>query len=88
MKSKALKKGERGDLDFLEFVREKIAAGEKIERESVSARNIELFDRLQLLSSKPVIYVLNSAEDEAGNTCDEVVASLGEDRAIAISARI
>lgn len=88
VKSKALKKGERGDLDYLESVREKIAAGERIFRDTVSARNIELFDRLQLLSSKPVIYVLNASEDDAGSGCVDAAASLGEERAIAISARL
>ncbi len=88
VRSRALKKGERVDLDFLESVRDRIAAGEMITRESVSARNLELFDKLQLLTSKPVIYVLNAGEDDDAEECAEAAASFGEERAISISARI
>ena len=88
VRSRALKKGERGDLDFLESVKEKISAGERIERESVSARNIEIFDSLQLLSSKPVIYVLNSGEDADAEGCSKAAEIFGEERAISISARL
>lgn len=88
VKAKALKKGERGDLDFLESVKEKVAAGEKIERDSVSARNLELFDSLQLLTSKPVIYVLNSGEEDGAGGCGEASALFGEQRAITISAQL
>ena len=88
VRSRALKKGERGDLDFLKSVKESISAGERIERESVSARNIEIFDRLQLLSSKPVIYVLNSGEDADAEGCSKATEIFGEKRAISISARL
>ncbi len=87
-KSKALKKEERHDLEFLEQLRKKIAAGEKVMREDVNTRSHELFDRLQLLTSKPVIYVLNSGEDDGAKECGEAVGDLGEERAIVISARL
>ncbi len=88
VRSRALKKGERGDLDFLQSVREKIAAGEKVSRDDVSARNLEIFDRLQLLTSKPVIYVLNSGEEDDDGGCAETASQFGEERAISISARL
>ncbi len=88
VRSRALKKGERGDFDFLQSVREKIAAGEKISRDDISARNLEIFDRLQLLTSKPVIYVLNSGEEDDTGECGEAVSQFGEERAISISARL
>ncbi len=88
VRSKALKKGERGDLDFLESVREKIASGEKVAREAVSSRNLEIFDKLQLLTSKPVIYVLNSGEDDDSGRCTDAAAHFGEERAISVSARL
>jgi GTP-binding protein YchF len=87
VRSRALKKGERGDLDFLEKARKMIAAGERVSRSEVSAKNLDLFMKLQLLTSKPVVYVLNAGEDDAGG-CDEAVSKLGEDRAIKISARL
>ena len=86
VRSRALKKGERGDLDFLESVREKLDSGERIPREDVSTKHLALFDSLQLLTSKAVVYVLNAAEDGGG--CEGAVEHFGEDRSIAISAGI
>ena len=88
VRSRALKKGERGDLDFLQSVREKIGAGEKVSRDDVSARNLEIFDKLQLLTSKPVIYVLNSGEEDDAGGCSDAASQFGEERAISISARL
>ena len=88
VRAKAMKKEERKDLEFLMKLREKIAAGEKVMREDVSTRSHELFDRLQLLTSKPVIYVLNAGEDDDAMGCGEAVGDLGEERAIVISARL
>ena len=86
VRSRALKKGERSDLDFLEWIREKTAAGERVSIEDISARNVELFDRLQLLSGKTVIYVLNAGED--GEGCEGALGELGRERSIVISAKI
>jgi len=88
VRAKAMKKEERKDLEFLQQLRKNIAAGERVMREEVNARSIDLFDRLQLLTSKPVIYVLNSGEDEGVKGCGKVVGVLGEERAIVISARL
>lgn len=88
VKSKAMKKGERSDIDFLERVRDRIASGQKVLRDDVSTRDQELYDRLQLLTSKPVIYVLNAGEDDAARRCADVAERLGPDRAIRISARL
>jgi len=86
VRSRAMKKGERGELDFLQSLREKTAAGEKVARNDVSSKNVELFDRLQLLSSKKVIYVLNAGEDGGG--CEKAVNEFGPESSIVISARI
>ncbi len=86
VRSRALKKGERGDLDFLEWIREKTASGERVSREDVSVRNEDLFDRLQLLSGKTVIYVLNAGED--GEGYKDALGELGRECSIVISARI
>ncbi len=88
VRAKAMKKEERKDLEFLQQLRKKIAAGERVMREEVNARSLDLFDRLQLLTSKPVIYVLNSDEDDGVKGCGKVVGVLGEERAIVISARL
>jgi len=88
VRAKAMKKEERKDLEFLQQLRKNIAAGERVMREEVNARSIDLFDRLQLLTSKPVIYVLNSGEDDGVKGCGKVVGVLGEERAIVISARL
>ncbi len=88
VRAKAMKKEERKDLEFLQQLRKKIAAGERVMREEVNERSLDLFDRLQLLTSKPVIYVLNSDEDDGVKGCGKVVGVLGEERAIVISARL
>jgi GTP-binding protein YchF len=88
VRAKAMKKGERSDLDFLEHVRGKIASGEKVLRDDVSTKEKDIFDRLQLLTSKPVIYVLNSGEEGEAGRCMEMVEKLGPNRAIMISARL
>ena len=88
VRAKALKKGERGDMDFLESVREKIAAGERVSRDGIPARNMVLFDMLQLLTSKPVIYVLNAGEEDPEGACASVAVKLGADRTITISAKL
>jgi GTP-binding protein YchF len=86
VRARAMRKGERVDLDFLESVRERLDAGERLMREDVSARHLALFDRLQLLTSKTVIYVLNAEEDGGG--CSDALEHFGAENSIAVSAGI
>jgi GTP-binding protein YchF len=86
VRSRSMKKGERGELDFLESLRVRISAGERVPGEEVSSKNRGLFDRLQLLTSKTVIYVLNAGEDGGG--CERALEEFGPENTITISAKI
>jgi hypothetical protein len=87
--ARSLKKGERHDLDFLEGIRESIAAGRRVSRAEVPATETALFDELRLLTAKPEIYVLNADEEgTSSGVCAEAARSLGAQRTIVLSAKI
>ncbi len=90
-RSKAVKKGERRELDFLELLREKLSRGERITDQDLSLYARDRLAEIQLLTVKESIYILNLEEgSQAGE--DElylrVSQKLGGERTIAISAKI
>ncbi len=62
--AKAKKKGERKDLDYLERVRGLLSNAERIRSNGLNAHEAEMMDKLQLLTSKPSILVLNAGEED------------------------
>ena len=90
-RSKALKKEERKELEFLESVHAALARGERIQGDAVSAPMRALYDELQLLTSKPRIFVLNTGwEDPAGRgpECARVIETYGEKITFVVSAKL
>jgi GTP-binding protein YchF len=90
-RSKALKKEERKELEFLESVRAALARGERIQGDAVSAPMRPLYDELKLLTSKARIFVLNTGwEDPAGRgpECARVIETYGEKITFVVSAKL
>lgn len=91
LRVKAASKGERKNLEFLESVKDRIAAGERVETEGLPEHMSSLLAELQLLTVKPRIIVLNSGEESpAGDdvTCSSVTEKYGTGKTIVISARL
>lgn len=89
VRSRSLKKEQRRELDFLESLRERIAAGERIIAGEVPEPCAAIFDELRLLTAKAEIFVLNADEenDESG-PCAEAVRRLGAQSTIVLCARL
>ena len=91
LSAKAKPKGERAELTFLETVRERLSRGECVRREETGERDLALFDELNLLTSKPRLYVLNTGEADprgTGAICRSVADAVGEDDIFVVSAKI
>ncbi len=91
IKAKALRKGERSDLEFLETVKGKISQGAKVGHEGLNEHESGLLKELRLLTSKPVIIVLNSGEEAPrgdNGACKAAVDHFGGNFTIVISARL
>ena len=89
--SKAKKKEERKDLEFLESVRAVVSRGERLMPDAVPAPMKPLYENLQLLTSKPRIIVLNTGwEDPSGSSpaCAKVIERFGEKNTFIVSAKL
>ncbi len=89
--AKAKRKGERKEIDFLKWVIEKLSLEESVSPHEVSGYKKDMFDRLELLTSKPEVIVLNSGEDDPtgkGDDYRKVVEKYGSRNSFVISARI
>jgi GTP-binding protein YchF len=89
--SKAKKKEERKELEFLESVHEVLARGERYAADDVPLPLRPLFDELQLLTSKPRLIVLNTGwEDPLGRgpACAKVIETYGEKSTFIVSAKL
>ncbi len=88
---KSQKKKERRDLESLEKLREILSEQKKIKPEDFSHHERDILEELDLLTAKPVIYVLNACEEAAGDI-DETIAKISQRSAgssvIVISAKI
>lgn len=93
------KKARTGDRDFIAqrdlfaTTRDKLAEGQQVRRMGLSARELELLRPLFLLTAKPVLYVANVADEEAGggSACGRAVAAYAEAvgaEALSIAGRI
>jgi GTP-binding protein YchF len=90
-KAKAKRKDERTEIAFLEGVREKLSRGERVMPEEIQKPDAALFDELNLLTSKPCLYVLNAGEDDprgAGPVCRAVADAVGAEHTFIVSARL
>lgn len=92
-KAKGGDKEAKKQLDIMKEVYELLKEGKPARNLEVSAENMKDFKMLQLITSKPVMYVANVKEDEAstGNTLSEKVAEKAKKEGAAcviISARI
>jgi len=90
-RSKAKKKDERKELEFLESVHAVLSRGERLEAGAVPAPMNPLFEELQLLTSKPRIIVLNTGwEDPTGRTgsSGRVIEKFGERNTFVVSAKL
>jgi len=67
---KAQKKKDSKDLNFLEELREGLSKQKKIKPEELSHHGGDILEELDLLTVKPVIYVLNACEEAAGDIED------------------
>jgi len=89
VRSRSLKKEQRRELDFLESLRERIAAGERIIAGEVPEPCAAIFDELRLLTAKAEIFVLNADEENVeSRPCAEAVGKLGPQRTIVLCARL
>jgi GTP-binding protein YchF len=89
--SKAMKKEERRDLEFLESVLAVLSRGERFGPDMASAPMKSLYEELQLLTSKPRIIVLNTGWDDPlgrGADCSRIIEKFGEKRTFVVSAKI
>jgi GTP-binding protein YchF len=90
-RSKALKKEERKELEFLEWAHAALERGERIASEAVATPMKPLYEELQLLTSKPRLIVLNTGyEDPAGRgaECARVIERYGEKSTFIVSAKL
>jgi GTP-binding protein YchF len=90
-RSKALKKEERKDLEFLEEVYATLRRGERFDPASAPAPMRALGDDLELLTSKPRIVVLNTGYDDPagrGRECARVIERFGERNVFVVSAKL
>jgi GTP-binding protein YchF len=90
-RSKALKKEERKDLEFLESVHATLVRGERFDPESAPAPMRALGDELQLLTSKPRVFVCNTGYDDPagrGPECARVIEKYGERNTFVVSAKL
>lgn len=87
-RAKSLRKEERGDLEFLERLRESIASGTRVERSGIESTHRGIFDDLGLLTSKPRIFVLNAGEEGGGEVCESAGEALGGENTIQLSAEV
>ncbi len=78
--AKAQKKKERKDLEFLNEIRERLSRREKIDINSFAHHKRDILCELNLLMAKPVIFVINTAEEVKGgfDRIDTAIASRGE----------
>ncbi|MFA4948364.1 MAG: redox-regulated ATPase YchF [Candidatus Krumholzibacteriia bacterium] len=90
-RSKALKKEERKELDFLESVHASLQRGERFGPDAVPAPMKALYDELELLTSKPRIVVLNTGYDDPagrGAECARVIGKFGGKNVFIVSAKL
>ncbi|MCX5752046.1 MAG: redox-regulated ATPase YchF [Candidatus Krumholzibacteria bacterium] len=90
-RSKALKKEERKELEFLESVHASLARGERFGPDGAPTPMKALYDELQLLTSKPRIVVLNTGYDDPagrGAECARVIAKFGEKNVFVVAAKL
>ncbi len=91
LRAKAKRKDERTELAFLETLRETLSRGDRMPPEGVQERDRELFNELNLLTSKARLYVLNAGEEDPrgeGPACRSVVDEVGEEHSFIVSARL
>lgn len=90
-RSKALKKEERKELEFLESVHARLMRGERFGPEAAPTPMKALYEELQLLTSKPRLVVLNTGYDDPagrGAECARVIAEFGEKNVFVVSAKL
>jgi len=90
-KSKAKKKEECHEIEFLDSILASLSRGERFPPDSVDAPMRPLWDELQLLTSKPCIVVVNTGyEDPAGgdSACGRVIERFGEKNTFIVSAKL
>lgn len=89
--AKAKRKDDRTELAFLKSVKESISRGECVRRDELHERDKSLFDELNLLTSKPRLYVLNAGEEDprgTGAVCRSVVDAVGGESTFIVSAKL
>ena len=90
-RSKALKKEERKELEFLEAVHASLRRAEPFWPDAAPTPMKALYDELQLLTSKPRLIVLNTGYDDPagrGPECVRVIERFGEKNAFIVSAKL
>ena len=90
-RAKAVRKEDRKDLEFLEKVSGMLSEKKKVDPVEYTEHRREIFAELNLLTSKPVIYVLNT-DEECGPETESVVTKLKssgmEESVFTISAKL
>jgi len=87
---KAARKEEKEAIEFLEGVRQTLSDGRRIVKEDVPEKFVAVFEELALLSSKPMLVVLNTGEDNPsgkGILCKELIDRFGEESTFILSAK-
>jgi GTP-binding protein YchF len=90
-RSKAVKKGERKELEFLEKIRGLLSEEKRPELSGMNEHQLEVMGELGLLVLKPMILVLNSGESEEASCLEEQVSKMREHHGhepVVISARM
>ncbi len=90
-RAKAAKKGERRELDYLESLLETLSGENRPQVEDLPDYKRDILSELQLMTVKPVIYVLNTGEDfgpGVPDPCRKFLDRFGEAETISISAKI
>jgi len=90
-KAKAVKKGERKALEFLEKIRGSLSEQKRMDQSAMNEHQLETMSELGLLTQKPVIFVLNSGEAEDAGCLAGQAASVREyhgHEPVVISARV
>lgn len=90
-RAKAVRKEERKDLNFLERIKEMLSERQRVNTDEYKEHRREILAELNLLTSKPVIYVLNTDEEcgpETERAVSELESSAGSVSVFTISARL
>ncbi|MCK4537581.1 MAG: redox-regulated ATPase YchF [Candidatus Krumholzibacteria bacterium] len=90
-KSKAVRKGERKDLGFLEKIKGLLSEEKRIDQAGMNEHQLEAMAELGLLTQKPMILVLNSGESEEADCLEGQVSTVRDHHGhepVVISARV